>query len=346
MLEGLDSNVRPPRPRVNASTERLSRHSFGAQNEGGATVDLRQAYAFARGVARLQPSSGPVRPGHRLVWVRGTSFACTALFAAEEAFAVVGRHTQCGVVLADDPFVALRHLLVRSIALPTGGVALRVLDLHTGVGFLLPDGSWHTAIFAEGPIAIGLGEYALVALPTETQDDQLPGEMPAPIVDTPPALREQLAALAHAMSPYRVNARPLNRHSRITLMPSPVMVGEPVAPSLGRLANGSRFALTLERRQRSATVMVSDEDLARGVVIGRSEKCHSEMLRRVTDESTSRVHLLVLREGGAINAYDLASTHGTYVFGEPTRRVALFEGARITLGRGDNAVSVHWQSHG
>jgi hypothetical protein len=339
MLFRLDSHVRPPRFRQNDATE----HLVGL--ESGPSVDLRQAYGFARGIARIQPGNSAAAPGHRLVWVRRAAFACTTLVAAEDAFAVVGRHTQCGVVLPDDPFVALRHILVRSVALPAGGVALRMLDLHTGIGFVLPDGSRHTAIFAEGPIAVGLGEYALVALPTESKDDELPGEMPAPVVDMPSALRDQLDALAIAMSPYRVNARPANRTSRITLMPSPVMVGEPLPPSLGRLTNGGRHALSLTRGNRSATVMVTDDDLARGVVIGRSDKCHAEMLRRVTDENTSRVHVLLLREGPIVYAYDLASTQGTYLNGMPARRVVLDgAGTSLTLGRGDNAVRLIWQT--
>lgn len=348
----LDSHVRPrppqspPQPpfRHNQATEQL-----GSQFNPTQFVDLRQAYTFARGIARIQlDAGGQARPGHRLVWVRQTAFACTKLVAAEDAFSVVGRHTQCSVVLPEDPFVALRHVLVRSIALPAGGVALRVLDLHTGAGFVLPDGSRRTSIFAEGPIAIALGEYALVALPTESKDDELPGEMPAPVVDTPPAVHEQLQVLAQAMSPYRVNARPLNRTSRITLMPSPVMVGEPLPPSLSRLAHGGQYALTLARAGRSATVEISEQDLARGVVIGRSEKCHSEMLRRITNENTSRVHVLVLREGPIVYAYDLASTQGTYdVNGMPARRVVLSTpgappGASLTLGRGDDAVRLHW----
>jgi hypothetical protein len=340
MLLGLDSHVRPPIPRHNSATERLPGLDVRP------AVDLRQAYGFARGIARIQPSNAQNRPGHRLVWVRRASFACTTLVAAvgaDDAFAVVGRHNQCSVVLADDPFVALRHVLVRSIALPSGGVALRMLDLHTGIGFILPDGSRRTAIFAEGPIAVAIGEYALVALPTETKGDELPGEMPPPVVDMPTAVRDQLQALAVAMSPYRVNARPVNRTSRITLMPNPVMVGEPLPPNLDRLASGGRHALTLARGGRSATVMITEEDLARGIVIGRSEKCHTEMLRRITDENTSRVHLLVLREGTTIFAYDLASTQGTFVNGMPTRRVILAPGgASVTLGRGDNAVRLLW----
>lgn len=339
MLKGLDSHVRPPGPRHNHPTEHLTGYVPNPH------VDLRQAYAFARGISRIQPERAGEGVGHRLVWLRGTAFACNTLSASNDAFAVVGRHTQCGIVLPEDPFVALRHVLVRSIVLPAGGVALRLFDLHTGLGFVLPNGTRHSSIFAEGPIAIALGEYALVALPTETKDDELPGEMPAPVVETPPAVRDQLHALANAMSPYRINARPLNRMSRITLMPSPVMVGEPMAPSLGRLANGGQYALTLSRTGRSATVTLSDEDLARGVVIGRSEKCHAEMLRRITDENTSRVHILVLREGNVVAAYDLASTQGTYLNGMATRRVVLSNGGTsLSLGRGDNAVRMMWHT--
>jgi hypothetical protein len=343
----LDSHVRPPvgpRPRgANAQTERLT----GLPLPLGAEVDLRQAYVFARSVARASPAQAPSQPGHRLVWVRRDAFASSMLVAAEDAFAVVGRHTQCGVILPDDPFVALRHVLVRSVALPAGGVALRLVDLHTGLGFVLPDGSRHTSVFAEGPIAIALGEYALVALPSESHDDQLPGEMPPPVLETPAAVREQLEALAALMSPYRANARPANHTSRITLMPSPVMVGAPLPPSLDRLAHGGSFAITLSRGGRSATVTVGEQDLARGVVIGRSEKCHAEVLRQITAASTSRVHVLVLREGPIVHAYDLASTHGTFVDGVAMRRFVLHGGeTTLTLGRGHDAVRFLWRSRG
>ena len=266
------------------------------------------------------------------------------LFAADQAFAIVGRHTQCGISLPEDPFVALRHLLVRSVALPSGGVALRVLDLQTNLGFVLPDGSRHTSIFAEGPVALGLGEYALVALPGESKGDELPGELPAPQIEPSSSVKEQLEALQKAMSPYRQNARPLNSMSRITLMPQPVMVGEPLPPSVGRLASGGHYAVTLERAGRSATVTLTHDDVARGVIIGRSEKCHSELLRRITDVNTSRTHILILREpDGMIVAYDLASTQGTFTNNTPTRRHALADiGTLLTLGRGDGAVRMFW----
>jgi hypothetical protein len=166
-------------------------------------------------------------------------------------------------------------------------------------------------------------------------------------METPAHVREQLQALASAMSPYRINARSSNRMSRVTLMPRPVMVGEAMPPNLGRLATGGRYELTLTRGHRSAAVMLSEEDLARGVMIGRSEKCHAELLRRITDENTSRTHVLILREGSVVSAYDLASTHGTFIDGMATRRVRLSDtGTALSLGRGEHAVSLLWQKRG
>jgi hypothetical protein len=123
-------------------------------------------------------------------------------------------------------------------------------------------------------------------------------------------------------------------------MPRLMMLGEVPPPRVGRPGS---WAITLQREGRSATIGVSDEDLVGGVVIGRSEKCHSEMLRRITDMNTSRVHVLIVREGHDICAYDLASTQGVYFCNVPQRRVVLPDtGTCLSLGRGEAAVRVYW----
>jgi hypothetical protein len=290
------------------------------------------------------------RPGHRLFWVRAGGAVVaggTALPAhpAWDAATIVGRHPQCGLVLPDDSGVALRHMLLRSIA-TSEAAGLRALDLHTDLGFMLSDGSYQTSVFAEGPAAFGIGSYALVALPMRPTADgsheRFPTDFPPASVESSSEVQQQLAAMDQALSPYRRNARPPKGSSRITLMPRLVMMGEHKfdddSPYPGRY-----WRITLERDGRSAMETVGERELEGGLLIGRSEKCHSEELRRITDYNTSRAHVLILREGDQICAYDLASTHGLYQGGAPVRRVVLGPSATLTLGRSALAVRVTWK---
>lgn len=337
----MDSHIRPSSREPNQPTQVFTGHA-------PRPMDLRDAYTFAHGLTSLVPHDD--REGHRLVWMRGSTYASRLLVASGDAFVVVGRHTQCSVSLPEDPFVALRHLLVRSVALPSGGVALRVFDLHTGVGFFLADGSAQTSVLAEGPVAFSVGDYALVALPSggaggASRDEALPKELPSLDHEGSALAREQLAALEHVMSPYRANARPSMRSSRITRLPMPVMVGEP-PPQSTATPGRRRYEISLSRRGASASVALTDAELARGVVIGRSEKCVSATLRRVTEMGTSRVHLLVVREGADIHAYDLASTQGTFHGKKPVSRARLPEQGTtaLLLGTTPDAVQFGWRA--
>jgi hypothetical protein len=67
-------------------------------------------------------------------------------------------------------------------------------------------------------------------------------------------------------------------------------------------------------------------------------------LRRITDNATSRVHVLLLCEGEKIQAFDLASTHGLTFDGKLARRVDLSDGGTVLLlGSGPNAVRLFWR---
>ena len=321
----MDSHVRPQSPRLNAPTEMF----LPGHRPATTAPDLRSAYTFAKEAHRLQPDDLRGQPGHRLFWFSTEhGWGSRSILASPDAFVIAGRHTCCAVLLPEDRAVSLRHLLVRSIALPTGGTAIRILDLHSEQGFRLVDGSLQTSVVAQGPVAISIGAYALVVLSSQ---EQLPEELPVADV-----------TLCSAEGPYRSSGR-TGHKSRITLMPRLVTLGESPPPSLGRLVRGTGYTITLEREGRSAATRLSDEDLLGGVVIGRSEKCHSESLRRITAGGTSRLHCLVLRDGDGIHAYDLASTQGTYHLGSPARRVPLGHRTELRLGQGESAVKMLWQ---
>ena len=297
--------------------------------------DLRTAYTFAREAHRLQPDDLRGKPGHRLFWFSAEhGWGSRSILADPDAFVIAGRHTCCAVLLPEDPAVSLRHLLIRSIALPMGGTAVRILDLHSEQGFRLVDGSSQTSIVAQGAAAITVGAYALVVLPMQ---DTLPEALP--VADVTTCSPE---GLLPSGDPYRTSGR-AGFQSRITLMPRLVTLGEAPQPSIGRLVRGSAYIVTLEREGRTAATRLSDEDLLGGVVIGRSEKCHSESLRRVTAGGTSRLHCLVIRDGDGIHAYDLASTQGTYHNGGLARRVLLGHRTELRLGQGESAVKMSWQ---
>lgn len=317
-MNGLDSHVRPFAPRHNAQT------AYFLDGYGPRLPDLRAAYTFARETARTLRDDLGGRAGHRVFWIGASGWGSRSLRAEPDAFVVAGRHTCSSIVLPDDPHVSLRHLLVRSIPIPTGGTAVRILDLHTGTGFQLADGTRQTSVVAQGPVAIGVGSYALVALPS----GPLPEALPEPEV-----------APCSVNGPYRTAEKPLLT-SRITLMPRLVTLGE---SALARPPSGASYTVTLFRNGHAASVRVDDTDLLGGVVIGRSEKCHAEALRRITAEGTSRLHCLLLRDGDGIHAYDVASTQGTYFLGARVRRVALGDSTELSLGQGSSAVTMRWQ---
>ena len=247
--------------------------------------------------------------GYRLYWLSATDFANYDVPVDPDAFLVVGRHDKCDVVIEGDPTVALRHLLVRAQLLDDGCPRLSVLDLSTDIGFQVAGGPSERSISATGPIAFRVGAFAMVALPQ--------GE-PAP-----PTLPEPTCSRADAAHPYREPGVP----AAITFLPRALELGE----SSDLAATGPGFTLGLRGAHGTALVHLSPQDLETGVLVGRAPKCRDDV-KAVLHEGISRVHLL-LRRG---QAYDLASTQGTYVGHQRVRSVRLEDaGTDIRIGKED-----------
>ena len=64
-------------------------------------------------------------------------------------------------------------------------------------------------------------------------------------------------------------------------------------------------------------------------ILGRGTDCDL----RLVDPGVSRHHAELRAEGDQVVLVDLESTNGTFVNGQPVRRVQLADGTRITLGR-------------
>lgn len=280
-------------------------------------ADLDDAYQHARDL----DASPMTAPGVRLVWWRGDEVGWHDLVAHPRAYAVIGRHTRCDVTLPHDPGVALRHLLVRATTLDDGSPVVRVLDLRTAQGFFLADDVERRAVVATGVLAMRIGRYALVALPSRVE---LPDALPTPeIVEA-----SRVPTFSGRTGPERTSVT--------TLPPAPRL--DDIARDAATTGHGK---VTLRRGGAWASVELPEAALDAGVLVGRADRCEPR-LRTVMTESISRVHLLLLREHGAVHAFDVGSTQGVYADGDRVRRVRLPErGGTLRLASRD-PVLLEW----
>ena len=278
---------------------------------------LDEAYQRARAV----PEPPMAAPGVRLVWWRGNELGWRDLDAHPNAYAVVGRHTHCDVVLPADPAVALRHLVVRATTLEDGTPAVRVLDLRTNLGFHLDDDVERRSLVATGVLAMRIGRYAFVALPSNAE---LPETRPAAEI------------LEATQLPARGGGSGTHRTSVTNLPPAPHL--DDIARDV---AAAGHARVTLRREGAWASVDLPDAALDAGVLVGRADRCEAR-LRMVLTESISRVHVLLLREHGVVHAFDAASTQGVWADGERARRVRLPDrGATLRLASKE-PVALEW----
>ena len=278
---------------------------------------LDEAYRRARDLE----TSPMTAPGVRLVWWRGDELGLHDLVAHPRAYAVVGRHTNCDVVLPSDPAVALRHLLLRATTLDDGSPALRVLDLRTGLGFHLDDDAERRSLVAMGPLALRLGRYALVAIPSRVE---LPETRPSPDIVEAPRMPTH-------------SGRTGSHRTSVTTLPPVPMLGDVSAD----VAAGGYSKVTLRRGGACASVDLPDAALEAGVLVGRADRCETR-LRAVLSESVSRVHLLLLREHGTVCAFDCGSMQGVYADGARVRRVRLPDGGGTLRLATRDPVTLEW----
>lgn len=106
--------------------------------------------------------------------------------------------------------------------------------------------------------------------------------------------------------------------------PPPVEEKEPTTP-LRRLAPLIVASLIVTKGEQLGTRF----KIVSGSLIGRDPNFCDIVL---SDESVSRQHAKIRREGDEFFIYDLASTNGTFVNGELVIRAPLRDGDRISMG--------------
>lgn len=274
---------------------------------------------------RSLPAPDPAPGGRRVIVgsVARNGAVRTALLAPER-FLVVGRHTRCGLYTGeDDEAVSLRHVVVRWHADPdTGAHRIHLWDLRAGAPMATEDGRTTRAVVADGPMFVALGGQGLWVLPFD-----------GPIAPRDPdeawrTLPPRSFGVVHAVTREAPNAPGSARRSTtITHHDAPLPFGQ----SLGQPPDGTAEAnVAVELPGARTERWISGAQLDRGLLFGRYERCQ---LTLGDDQCLSRVHLFVVRIGGAVWAVDTASTNGTHHNGAPVDALPLGQASSLLLGR-------------
>jgi hypothetical protein len=291
---------------------------------------------YVPGLSTVAPRD-PGKPAFRLFWTRGAENGWRDFALGAGQHLIVGRHTRCDVVLPSDPDLSLRHLLV----VPDGGAVprLRLVDLRAALPMFGATDRPARSLTVDGPFAVRLGTYMLGGFPigpgTEPPPSALPAMESAEEASASEASRRNVSTqIGHQQGPYRSP----RRSTLITSLPRPITLVEASdAPSTGPVV-----ATLIGRREgQTARVPLREEDLRRGVLVGRADKCMDQGLKLVMTMQISRVHaVLLLDERNTVWLYDASSTNGTLVSGTRVRSATLAELApfvarsRAVLGDG------------
>ncbi len=312
---------------------------------------IERAHEGVKRVAEMRPAA--VERGFRLMWVYAgdgahTEMGSLDLPAAAGSYAVIGRHTCSDVILAHDEQLSLRHLLATSYVLEDGGVALRLLDLQSTMPMRFDDDVPRHSIVATSPFRLRLGRYVLAGAPI------LPGQ---PIAD------QSLASLA-PIEAVSVHELPLPPRQTLDSVPAlsplstdadsaPISVASlpPVASVVMMVKDKPKLEpgeahLRFEFGGRSRSIVFDQEELDRGLLVGRDPRCVGGSkeagwaINEILPIQVSRVHLLLLRDRGRVFAFDTGSSNGTFRKGERVRRAELDADHRSLRIAGRNGIKM------
>jgi hypothetical protein len=237
--------------------------------------------------------------------------------------ATLGRHSRADLHLPDEPSLSLRHLLVL-VHRRDGVTHVRVLDLMTPAGFKAEGDDVLRGLEADGLLVFSAAGYTFLAVPTGAG---IPWDVSAtdPWQTLPP--REARTSVRRLPTSGRRASVNRNGETRVTAVPGPVVAG-----SDGLLADGEAPEGTLHIRDGDSRtqLVLGASALARGVVLGRYERCAGAVA--VESDRVSRVHAVLVEVAGQVHLVDAGSTNGTTLDGEDVRCAAVLEGRWYELG--------------
>jgi hypothetical protein len=259
---------------------------------------------------------------------------------------IVGRHSAAEVFLPWDPGLSLRHLAVIVQRPGAAPGRFRVLDLRTPTGFGDEHGRCLAALEAAGPMLVDCASFAALLFPTAEDDAAWPDDPEAgwrrvperAYLDSASADPERWSRPGGVVVREPAWAADSATTTSVFTFPGPEFLSPTLAPAPIEQAP-ARGEIRVASPRGGASLLLGPEAARRGALLGRYERCDGAGLPCLSSLTLSRVHLLVIENGGALWAVDTASTNGTWEGNRRIRRARLDPGRRLRLAAD---VTVEW----
>jgi pSer/pThr/pTyr-binding forkhead associated (FHA) protein len=239
--------------------------------------------------------------------------------------------------------LSLRHLAI-ILERPSNwnDLGYRVLDLRSTTGFEDGTGRVLRGLRCEGPSYIRCDNFALFFFRTSDTAHWPRSGKDAWAMLPESVYLEEMTRFAEGSKRY---VGPISPPKPVPAVRSQTLITRTVGPvSLVRnLVHPEEEivgTLVVSGPASELAFEVGSLALSQGILVGRYEdRCSASQLM---DESVSRVHLLIVKNGNSVYAIDTGSSNGTYVGDEEIRRVAkLSPRGFVTIGM--RGTHVRWK---
>jgi hypothetical protein len=290
-----------------------------------AALDVKDA--FVRGYETIRAQHEALSGAGVVVAVVGpTGFEGSASVCARPDtinVLTIGRHSHSSLFLSGDPSMSLRQGALIVYPLVAGEpVRFRILDLRASVPFVDERDTPFEALEANGPVFLRSGTNVFLVFPKAEHA----ASWPASPEEAWKAIPERTYLEQVGLENARHSSPPVEpdyRASTLVLaLPGPFMGSEKLLDT-GEVPRG-RLVIRCEGREM--TMVLGAAAIARGVLLGRYDRCDGDRAVLATP-SISRVHALVIELAGKLYVVDAGSTNGVW---ENHQRVPF---ARLATGQ-------------
>jgi FHA domain len=242
----------------------------------------------------------------------------------------VGRHSRSSLFLSGDPSMSLRQGAVIVYPLVPGeAVRFRILDLRATLPFEDESGVRFEALEANGPVFLRSGRCLFFVFPRE------PGALPWPAsaeaaweaMPERTCLEEVGLDRAGRRPEELLTPRSDRAQTLVLSLPGPFLERE----KLLHEGESPRGQLVVRSNHGEMTLVLGAAAVARGVLLGRYERCDGSQRPVLSSASISRVHALVIELAGKLYVVDAGSTNGVWRGGERVPLTRLITGQLVTL---------------